>query len=154
MIIHLIAKFAHTRIITFVSPKYQINNSYQILDNKKKKTKNISCPLWLNHFMNVLFYLQIRSDIDFWMRSIILLRWKWFKVLTHLILRHERSFSSFKDSLKQTFSQDKIAQTDSSRRTQRFIQKFAKYFSFLEHRVMHIGKYLVEPGNLSNNYLS
>lgn len=56
MIIHLIAKFALTRIITFVSPKYQINNSYQILDNKKKN-KEYFLPTLIKPFYECPFFI-------------------------------------------------------------------------------------------------
>lgn len=42
-------------IITFENKKYRRKNSYQILDI----IKNISCPFWLNHFINVIFFYQI-----------------------------------------------------------------------------------------------
>lgn len=70
------------------------------------------------------------------------------------LLRHERSFSSFKDSLKQRFSLDIMAQTDT--RTDRFIQKFAKRVSLtdFDYRFAHTSEYLVKPDNLLNNYLN
>lgn len=62
MINNLITNFAHMRKITFVSPEYQINNSYQILD--------IHASL-IKPFHKCLFYL-LGGDIYFRMISIIL----------------------------------------------------------------------------------
>lgn len=71
------------------------------------------------------------------------------------LLRHERSFSFFKDSLKQIFSLDKIAQTDT--RMANFYKNSQNIFHLQipsELMVIHMGEYLVKPSNLSNDYLN